>query len=117
MGYPKILPWLARKAMVPIPVAERLWDQSINDGDRHFPRGLRGPAYWRRVIRSFRAALTAQGQRPHRPCHAEPELDAAFSLYVLHIRFLNRAWWTWAGFLRRAFSAGPNLLRALDPRA
>jgi hypothetical protein len=44
-------------------------------------------------------------------------MDAAISLYVLHIRFLNRAWWTWAGFLRTAFSVGPDLLRTIGVRS
>jgi len=117
MRYPMILPWLARKSRVPIPVAESLWDQSVTEGNQRFTNALRGHKYWRHVLNTFRAALAA------REPVADSEMEPAFGwelglgLYLLQIRLLNRAWWAWAGVLHQAFSRGPKTSCLLGLRA
>ncbi len=109
MAYPMILPWLARKARVPIPVAEKIWDRSVADGDQRFTKGVRGSAYWRHVLRTFRDSLAAPGPLPTAVPAPDPAWETGFEFYLLQVQLLNRAWWAWASVLRRAFSRGPNL--------
>ena len=109
MAYPMILPWLARKSRVPIPVAEKLWDQSLAEGNRRFAQGLRGSNYWRHVLTAFRAALAAKAPLATAEAGPASGWELGLGLYLLHIQFLNRAWWAWTGVVRRAFTCAPKV--------
>jgi hypothetical protein len=109
MRYPMILPWLARKAGVPVPAAWRIWDRVIADSDRKFGPNVRGSAYWGHVLAEFRHRLRLDsGRRPARPIAAA---DAG-SLLWIQARLVGEAMAAWAGFLRGACSAWARLLLA-----
>jgi len=44
--YPKILPWLAKKAGIPVERAEALWVEALGDATRKSAR-VESPEYWR----------------------------------------------------------------------
>ena len=59
---PKILPWLARRAGVPIDRAEALWQDAVRETDR---AGIAAESsdYWKATVNRLMAKLAAESQR------------------------------------------------------
>lgn len=57
----KILPWLARRAGVPLGRAEELWRQSIALADFEYGTDAHTPEYWAQAIRVLLRLLRCEG--------------------------------------------------------
>jgi hypothetical protein len=60
---PKMLPWLARKAGIPLEVAEDLWDEASAEAARHWAVG--SSEYCKSAIDSLLAKLASEALTRH----------------------------------------------------
>lgn len=109
MRYPMILPWLARKSGVSLPVARRIWDQVLRESEQNFAPEVRGSVFWGHTITEFRRRLHGASRR--RDTAPAPGAEVAGLLWIQG-RILCEAMAAWTGYLRGACAAWPRLMLA-----
>lgn len=57
MRPPKILPWLARQAHLPLDHVEAIWRTSVRECDARNPRLIRDSAHWQRLMSIVRQRI------------------------------------------------------------
>lgn len=105
----KLLPWLSRRAGLPLAAGHRLWQETVREAGTGFHGPRPGPAYYRYLVSALRKRLAQAAPRATpRPVSAYPFPPAFLILLGFHMRILGQFWSAWA----RALQAGS----ALRPR-
>ncbi len=103
---PKMLPWLARKAGVPLPVARAIWKDVATKVETENREKNAGDAVWRQV-REFRRQLKGWAKvRPTRQVGASWVFPVpVYQAWAdCHRRVLRSTWLAWSRATRTASS-------------
>jgi len=81
-NYPKILPWLANQAGVPLARAEVLWGDALRHASRK-PAGVESPEYWKLAVDRLIELIAAESRKLRAmPCGFGPLIRLPAQLWL-----------------------------------